>query len=122
MSLRQQVQQAVQAGMRAMDDLPESADYKSVTTPSYDPTTGTITTPNTQHVGIPVIFTNFSRREIDGEAIRAEDQKAIIATRDLPATPTINDTITRADGIAWSVIGIRTDPAGAAWVLQIRKP
>lgn len=105
-----------------MGDIPESADYKSVTTPTYDPTAGTITMPNTNHVGVPVIFTSFSRMEIDGQAIRAEDQKAIIATRDLPVTPTINDTITMANGVIWSVIGIRTDPAGAAWVLQMRRP
>ena len=122
MSLRAHIQQAVQAGIGAMDDLAESAIYASVATPSYDPTAGTVTKPTALHQGIPVVFTSFSRMEIDGEAVRAEDQKAMIPTRSLTPVPTINDTITRADGTVWSVMGIKTDPAGAAWVLQIRRP
>ena len=122
MSLRGHVQSAVQAGLRATGDMRQSADYTSVATPSYDPSAGAITLPKATHIGVPVLFTNFSRMEIDGQAIRAEDQKAIMATRDLPATPTVNDTITLADGIVWRVIGIKTDPAGAAWVLHVRTP
>lgn len=105
-----------------MDDIPESSGYASVGTPSYAPSTGVITATPTTYPNVPVVFTNFSRMEIDGQAIRAEDQKAIIATRDLTAVPTINDMITRTDGTVWSVIAIRVDPAGAAWVLHVRKP
>lgn len=122
MSLREQIQQAVQSGIAAMDDLAESSTYTSVATPSYTPSTGAITEPSTLYAGVPIIFTSYSRMEIDGEAVRAEDQKAIIATMDLVPTPTLNDTITKADGTVWNVIGIRTDPAGAAWVLQVRRP
>lgn len=122
MSLRDAIQQAVQAGILSLDDLAERATYTSMATPSYDATTGTITKPSTSYASVPMVFTSFSRMEIDGEAVRAEDLKAIIATQDLTPTPTINDTITRADGTVWSVIGIRTDPAGAAWVAQIRRP
>lgn len=122
MSLREQIQQAVQDGIAAMDDLAESSTYTSVGTPSYTPSTGAITEPSTLYAGVPIIFTSYSRMEIDGEAVRAEDQKAIIATQDLTPMPTINDTITRADGTIWNVISIRTDPAGAAWILQVRRP
>lgn len=122
MSLRHQVQAAVQAGIAAISDLAEQATYTSIATPSYEPSTGVITSPSTASAGVPMVFTSFSRMEIDGQVIRSEDLKAIIATRDLTPTPTVNDTITRADSTVWSVIGIRTDPAGAAWVLQCRRP
>lgn len=122
MSLRAQIQQAVQAGIAAMDDLAERATYTSMETPSYNAATGTITKPITTYADVPMVFTSFSRMEIDGDAVRAEDLKAIISTQDLTPTPTVNDTITRADGTVWSVIGIRADPAGAAWVVQIRRP
>jgi hypothetical protein len=122
MSLRSQIQQAVQAGIAAIDDLAELATYQSVLTPSYEPSTGVIAQPTWTIADVPIVFTSFSRMEIDGAAVRAEDLKAIVATRDLTPVPTINDTITRANGTVWSVIGVTTDPAGAAWVLQIRRP
>lgn len=122
MSLRTHIQKAVQSGIAALDDLAELATYTSVGTPSYTPSTGAITTPSTPHTSVPTVFTSFSRREIDGEAVRAEDLKAIIATQDLASTPTLNDTLARTDGTVWNVMAIKTDPAGAAWVLQVRRP
>lgn len=122
MSLRDAIQQAVQTGMIALDDLVARATYTSVSTPSYNATTGAIAAASTALPGVPIVFTSYDTREIDGETIRPEDQKAIIATLDLAATPTKNDTITKADGTVWSVVDIKTDPAGAAWVLQVRRP
>lgn len=122
MSLRAQIQAAVQSGIAAMDDLAERATYTSVGSPSYVPSSGVITATPTSYANVPVVFTSFSRREIDGEAIRAEDMKAIIATLDLTPVPAVNDTIVRADSTVWSVIGIAQDPAGAAWVLHVRRP
>jgi hypothetical protein len=97
MSLREQIRQAVQTGIAAMDDLAEQATYTSVATPSYDPATGAITKPSTAYAAVPMVFTSYSRKEIDGEVIRPEDQKAVIAQLSLTPVPTLNDTITRAD-------------------------
>jgi len=120
------VQDAIQQGLASLRapelDIQKLCTYSSVATPSYAPSTGTVTTPKAASADVPIVFTSFKRMEIDGEAVRAEDQKAIIATRDLTPVPTVNDTITRADGTVWSVIGIGTGPAGAAWVLQVRRP
>jgi len=122
MSLRTTVQRAVKTGLKAMDDIQETATYGGVTTTAYDPATGTITETSGGGGVVKMVFTSFSFMEIDGVAVLANDRKVIIASLDLDVTPTLNDTITRADGSAWNVIGIKTDPAGAAWVLQIRKP
>lgn len=122
MSLRSVIQQAVQTGIAALDDLAERATYTSVRTPAYDALTGTISKPSLAYPTVPMVFTSYSRQEIDGETIRQEDQKAIIAQLALTPVPTLNDTITRADGTVWTVVSVRTDPAGAAWVLQCRRP
>lgn len=122
MSLRQQIRQAVQTGINALDDLAERARYTSVRTPNYDALTGTISKPTLAYPNVPMVFTSYSRQEIDGETIRPEDQKAVIAQLALEPVPTLNDTITRPDGSVWTVVGIRTDPASAAWVLQVRRP
>lgn len=122
MSLRDAIRQAVQQGITALDDLALLSTYTSVGTPSYTPSTGTITTPNTAYTNVPVAFTSFDKKEIDGKTVKPNDQKAIIACLDLAATPTLNDTITAADGTVWSVMGIQRDPAGAVWVLQVRRP
>lgn len=122
MSLCDAIQQAVQTGIVALDDMAKRATYTSMATPTYNATTGAITTPSTSYSGVPIVFASYDTREIDGETIRLEDQKAILATLDLAATPTKNDTITKADGTVWSVVSIQTDPAGAAWVLQVRRP
>ena len=122
MSLRAVIQQAVQTGIAAMDDLAEQATYTSVATPSYDPATGTITKPSASYAAVPMVFTSYARKEIDGEVIRPEDQKAVIAQLSLTPVPTLNDTITRMDGSVWNVVSVMTDPAGAAWVLQVRRP
>ena len=95
--------------------------YQHAGAPSYSATTGAIVRPTTEY-SVPLIVSRYDRREIDGEAIRAEDQKALIAVKDLPIVPTVNDTLVLADGTTWNVIGIQTDPSGSVWVLQLRKP
>ena len=122
MSLRTTVQRAVKTGLKAMDDIQETATYSGVTTTAYDPATGTITETSGGGGVVKMVFMSFSFMEIDGVAVLANDRKVIIASLDLDVTPTLNDTITRADGSAWNVIASKTDPAGAAWVLQIRRP
>lgn len=122
MSLRATVQKAVKTGVKALGDIRESATYGGVSTVVYDPATGTMVTTTSGGGIVKMVFTSFAFMEIDGSAVLANDRKAIIPTLDLAIVPTLNDTITRADGSAWNVIGIKTDPAGAAWVLQIRRP
>lgn len=122
MSLGDIIRQAVQDGIVALDDLVPPCIYTSVVDPSYDAATGTITKPSAAYAEIPILFTSYERNEIDGEAIRPEDQKAIVAQLALPPAPTLNDTITRADGTVWTVLSVGQDPARATWVLQVRRP
>lgn len=122
MSLRQTVQQAIESGINALDDLAERATYTGIAPGTYNATTGAPVNTSTPYSGVPMVLTGYSKEEIDGENVLAQDMKAIIATRSLTPVPTITDKITRGDGSVWSVISIKTDPAGAAWVLQVRRP
>lgn len=122
MSLRTTVKKAVKSGMQALGDIRESATYGGISTVAYDPNTGTMVQTGSGGGVVPMVFSSFSFMEIDGLAVLTDDRKAIIATLDLDLVPTLNDTITRTDGTTWNVIGIKTDPAGAAWVLHIRRP
>lgn len=121
-----QLQKAIQQGLKALKapalNIQKTATYTTVGTPSYNATTGTVTAPGTVFTKVPMVFDSFSRRDIDGEAVRAEDKQAMVSTLDLDAIPTLNDTVTMADGSVWGVIGIQTDPADAAWILHLRRP
>lgn len=121
MSLRAQVKSAIQAGMAAIGDLAQRATYISTTTPSYNPTTGAISSPSTSYTGLAMVFSNFSRMEIDGDAVRAEDQKVLVATLDLIPIPTINDRITDEDGVEWNIIGILSVPGMSIWKFHVRR-
>lgn len=119
--MRDLIQSFIQKGMNALGDGQESMTYHTVSLPIYDAATGTPSVTEATRVvrGVPYEYT---RREIDGDAVRPEDQRVIIAKLNLLVTPTLNDKITRADGTIWNVLHVGTDPMNAAWVLQIRRP
>lgn len=118
------IQDAVQQGLSALRalEIQKTATYIAIGTPTYNPTTGAPATPQTSYLNTPMVLTSFAKAEIDGDAVRPEDRKAIIAQLDLATTPTLNDRLQLADGTVWSVVHIGIDPADAAWVLQVRNP
>lgn len=121
MTLVTDIQRAVKAGVGALTGIAESVTYRSAADPTYNTTTGALTTTMTD-VTVSVVFAGYRRDEIDGEVIRPEDQKCLIPTKDFSPTPGVNDQITRASGEVWSVQGIGKDPASALWVLNVRRP
>lgn len=122
MSLKAQIQRAVRAGISSMGDLAQRVTYISMGIPTYDATTGQVTMPRTTLANLPMVLARFSRREIDGDAVRAEDQKAVAATLDVPVTPTINDQLLDEQGVTWSVIGILGVPGQSVMTLHLRRP
>jgi hypothetical protein len=122
MSLKDTIQDAVESAFEALDDVPESCTYTQTTSSTYAPATGVDTPATNTQTGVPVVFDVYSTRDIDGERIRASDQKALIAANDIVVTPKVEDTITRADGTIWTVEEVATDPATAMWELRVRKP
>lgn len=86
---------------------------------TYDPLTDTYTGGPVNHPNTKMIFVGYEAKDTDGTVIRRNDKKAIIAKLDLTPTPAEDDKIL-ADGQEWIVKNVKTDPANAAWVLQIR--
>ena len=122
MGLRETIQNAVQSGMNAMGNIQESVTYTAVSETAYNTTTGAMTVTKQTYAAVKAVFDQYSRKEMDGDAIRPEDQKVLIAKKNLTPIPGLNDTITRADATVWSVISVQTDPVNAHWQLQVRRP
>lgn len=120
MGLQETIQRAVKSGLTALDNLQQTVSYRAASAPSYDPTTGA---PSVSRTGstVKAMFVRYRKDEIDGDAIRPEDQKVLIGALGLGLTPTLNDTIVR-DSETWLVQGAQLDPAGALWVIQVRRP
>jgi len=120
MGLSETIQKFVQSGLKATGNLRKAATYQVAGTPVYNPTTGTPTVSTTTYA-IEALFTSFSDREIDGDRIRPEDQKCLVAGLDLAVTPGKNDTILVGTAV-WSVVEIRGIPSDGLWILQVRRP
>lgn len=120
------IQKAIQRGLKALRTtsmgIQQLCQYTSATTTTYSATAGTFTQTTAELEDVPVVMTQYEIREIDGEAIRPEDQKALIAVLDLSVEPTINDWIELADSTRWTVVQTKRDPARGMWVLQVRRP
>lgn len=122
MGLRETIQNAIQSGMNAMGNIQESVTYTAVSETAYNTATGAMTVTKQTYTAVKAVFDQYSRKEMDGDAIRPEDQKVLIAKKNLTPIPGLNDTITRADATVWSVISVQTDPVNAHWQLQVRRP
>lgn len=122
MGLRDTVQNAAKTAISAVGDIAKSVTYVSMSKQSaYDPSSGDVWLEGTSYSDVSVIFAEFSAKEIDGEKIRATDEKALIAAKGFTPTPKIGDRIHKSSTDHWQVMDKDVDPAGALWVLQMRK-
>lgn len=120
MGLKETIQQAVKGGLAGLGNLQGSVTYRAAGNPVYNATTGATALAMTDYT-VPATFVRYRKEDIDGDAIRPEDQKCLIGATHLTVTPTLNDTI--VDGATtWIVQGGQIDPAGALWVIQVRRP
>jgi len=120
MGMKEDIQTFVKDGLLTLGNLQSTVTYYASGTPSYNATTGAVTVSQTAY-SILATLVRYRKEEIDGDAIRVEDKKALIAALNLPVTPTLNDTL--VDGAnTWIVVGANIDPAGALWILQLRRP
>ena len=88
----------------------------------YDSDSGS-TTPALTDVLDPVraLISKFMSEEIDGQQIRATDQKVSIAGNELPAiVPTPGDLIRDSALAVLVVVSAPTDPVEAFWILHVR--
>lgn len=122
MGLRDALRSAAEAAVAAVGDVAVSADYLSHSSSSYNASTGSLTATFATVAGVKMVFDEFRISEIDGVAVRPNDKKALVPAASLSGvTPGVEDQIVHA-GETWEVLGVRADPAGALYELQVRRP
>jgi len=119
-SLRATVRAGVKTAMKSVGDLKSTFTLLHRVMGVYDPITDT-TTATTTSTTVEGLLVGFEQREIDGENVKTDDQRALIDADLLPGIfPEKNDKIT-IDGVTWNVQRILSPPTYPLWILQIRK-
>lgn len=92
------------------------------TTSTYTPSTGA-NTPSTTDYSWTVVVESYAEGLVNGTSVKAGDLKLIGASADLSVTPdAATDRVIRG-GKTYSIVpsGLRSDPAGATWTVQVRR-
>jgi len=73
---------------------------------AYDTATRTYTAGEVDYPNVPMVLARFTIEEMDSEIIATTDQKAIIASLDLPVEPRPQDKIRTANGTMSSALWV----------------
>ncbi len=122
MSLEKRLQRAVDKAFKSLDDLAGPMTITSVSTSSYDPTSGVLIK---TEVGVVVeaVFDMYESDRVDGTVIQREDRKILIKPVD-SYVPKIGDTITDSNGIIYNIMDfeeVKAYDKAFLWELQGRK-
>ncbi|MBI2239622.1 MAG: hypothetical protein HYU59_02335 [Magnetospirillum gryphiswaldense] len=90
-----------------------------VTEGYYDPDTGTVVPGETLTFPAKGMVEDWGAYYKAEGLVQAGDRKVLILAASLAVPPALGDTVT-ADGQSWLVIAVQSDPAKAAWTLQVR--
>ena len=120
--LRGAVNSATRKSLAAMDSVRCAALYTAVSTTEgsvpYDPTTGAVTRPGTQHK-IRILFTSFNEKEIDGESVKPLDMRATLSASEVKFIPKAADFMV-IENLKWEIVKIKREPSGSVYILQVR--
>ena len=124
MGLAEVIQSAAATAFQIAGNVAEACSY--VPPPdagdAYEPTLGTIDTSELESTPvIHAVFSAYSLREQLNESLQPTDQRCSVSRMLNTVAPVVNGTFVRSDGSVWKVIAVRTDPASAAWDLQVRR-
>ncbi|MCG7852761.1 MAG: hypothetical protein MIO92_09585 [Methanosarcinaceae archaeon] len=120
MGLLSTFRDAAETIIEAFDDIPVSVTYVQKGSSVYNPATGAVTSTDVEYT-TTAIFDEYEMDEINNVVVRATDKLAYIASNDLDVTPVVDDEIS-IDSVTWQIKNVKSDPADALWVLQLRKP
>ena len=122
MGLSETIQNAASAAFSAAGDIVKTCTYTYGGDPTYDTTTGAMTSTDTD-VTIEAIFSNYSSYEIaTNDAVHATDVKATVLASYLTTEPNMGtDTLTDHNSKVFDVIAAYPDAAGATYQLQLRR-
>lgn len=120
MGFKSAVQSVVNAAFNAIGDI--KTDISIVTNnsnPSYNPSTGAITSSSTSY-SLQAVVVKYNRREIDGASVLATDAKIIVNGSDISVVPTTTDTIV-IDSVTWNILNVLRDPSDSILEIHARR-
>ncbi len=121
MSIKTAFQNAAVTGFKIFDSVNIVSTYTSIGTKSYDATTGTVTSSDTDYNSLNFLFTKYKKMEIDNEHILKTDVKGLIPYDNFPSiTPKVGDVITTSTSLDYSVVNFGVDPSDALYTFQLR--
>lgn len=120
MSLLGAIRQAAASGLAALGDLRTTCTYTHVDgTPTYDPTTGSVTATPTEKPNVTVVLSDEQRMKRT-EFGMFRMTVAYIHSSELDIDPRDGDYLTAADGRRWNVAGILANN-GVVWELEVQE-
>jgi len=125
MGLKSVFSNAAQTAFAAAGDVPASARFEMVGSSVYDASSG-VTSALSSSIMTTMLFSNFSRAQIDNENVLPTDVRALLPQAYIsgivPATDNRVHKVEAGASTEYTVIEYGQDPAGATWWLQLRKP
>lgn len=123
MALKATLRRAVRQAFEALDDVPRTATYHSVSgAPVRDLDAGTFTRATTDIVLPMCAFVRFSSKDLERDSlIEVNDVKVLFPAEDLKAVrPKASDRLTDDEGVLWEVKRQLNDPASVVVILQCK--
>ncbi|WNL50646.1 head-tail attachment [Ruegeria phage RpAliso] len=119
------IQRQVQGAMRILgtddDGLAPTVTYVAVAEGAYDYEERKVINTETAYEGVPAAMVRFQIDDMDEKVKPQTDRRALIASLDLPVTPSEQDHLLASDGTKWTVMRILSDPADALIILHTRR-
>lgn len=123
-NLRGIVKAALGIGFDVGAQITVAATYNRIGDATYTPADGEVS-PNTVTIpGVSVMVLSFSAKEIDGERVRAGDERVLVRREEVAALPepARDDYIVETvSGTRRDVISFRADPTRQLWDLHCRR-
>jgi hypothetical protein len=88
--------------------------------PTYDPATGTVTSPAAEVYPVEVLVSQYRADEIDGVRVLSTDRRLCIRQETLPVTPGLRDRVELDSATWWLLVRQEQDAAGLVWIWQGR--
>ena len=124
MGLRDTFKNAADTAITVFGDVAETAWYYQEGSAIYNVSTGNVSSIDSRYM-ISAIFSKYKSSEIDNSAILPTDLKMTIAQKKFTPVPHQHDYLEKLENYAsvrYEVMDYQQDPAGATWVIQLRKP
>lgn len=124
MGLRDTLKSSAQSAFKAAGDIKEDVTYYGKGVVTYNTSTGVVNAQDSGYL-ISAIFSNYKNSQVDGKKILNTDVRMLLPQNDLPIEPAAHDFIIRLEAnasIKYEALSIEKDPAGALWMIQLRKP